>query len=249
MIMAKTKSGKKSRILIIEDDGAQADAMAETLRRVGHDCVIVTAPRRALDIIKRGGFDLVLTDLKMGEIDGMEILRASKREMPDVDVIMVTGYGTIHSAVEAMKHGASDYITKPLNVDELRECVARGIERRRAVVQEEEQTGGGIERFGFVGIIGNDPGLLHVISTARQIARTSATILIQGESGTGKELLARAIHNNSPGKRAVRPREGRLHRRACEQAGAVRVCRRRDTLSRRGRRHARADANQTPSRT
>jgi len=192
---------KKSRVLIVEDDSAQADAIAEALQRVGHECVVVTAPRRALNIIKNGEFDLVITDLVMHEIDGMEILRVAKREVPEVEVIMVTGHGSIQNAVEAMREGAYDYITKPLNVEELRGRAAKALERKELRYQKRRLQAQLDERFGFEGIVGNSPQMRRVIETARQIAPTTAIVLIYGESGTGKELLARAIHNNSPRKR------------------------------------------------
>ncbi|MDK1030621.1 MAG: sigma-54 dependent transcriptional regulator [Planctomycetia bacterium] len=195
-----TETEKKSRVLIVEDDGAQADAVEQVLKRVGHECVVVTAPRRALDIIKKGGFDLVITDLVMEGVDGMEILRASKREMPWVEVIMITGHGSIDTAVEAMRQGAHDYISKPLDMEELRHRVARALEHRHLVQRARHLAAQLDERFGFEGIIGNSPQIKRVIDTARLIAPTSAIVLIQGDSGTGKELLARAIHNNSPRK-------------------------------------------------
>jgi len=183
----------RGRILVLDDDRPLADAIAETLQRAGHTCVVVTEPRRALEIMQTDGFDLVVTDLVMPGADGMEILRLAKQLDPDIEVIMVTGYGTIPTAVEAIREGASDYITKPLNVGELRDRAAKALEHRRLLRRNEQLD----ERFGFEGIIGHSPAIRRVIQVCRQLAPTDTTILIEGESGTGKELVAKAIHNNS----------------------------------------------------
>ncbi|MCX5655192.1 MAG: sigma-54 dependent transcriptional regulator [Planctomycetota bacterium] len=186
------------RILIVEDDRPQADAVAETLGRMGHSCVVVTEPRRAIQILEDDGFDLVVTDLVMHDVDGMEILRTAKRVDPTVEVILVTGHGTIETAVQAMREGAYDYITKPLNVSELRDRTAKALEHRHLVRRTEQLSEQLQERFGFEGILGQSPAIRRIIETCRLIAPTDTTVLIEGESGTGKELIAKALHNNSP---------------------------------------------------
>ena len=194
------RSPDVGRILIVEDDRPQADAIAEALDRVGHSSVVVTEPRRALDLLANDNFALVVTDLVMHEVDGMEILRRAKQADPRVEVIVVTGHGTIETAVQAIRDGASDFITKPLNVAELRDRVAKALEHQRLVRQTEQLSAQIQERFGFEGIIGQSAGMRRVVQTLRQIAPTDATVLIEGESGTGKELVAKALHNNSPRK-------------------------------------------------
>ena len=189
-----------ARILIVEDDRPQADAINEALARVGHTCVVVTEPRRALDLLEDDDFDLVVTDLMMHEVSGMEVLQEAKRIDPTTEVIVVTGHGSIETAVRAMRDGASDYITKPLNLGELRDRVAKALEHRRLVHRTEQLAAQLDERFGFEGIIGTSAGIRRVIEICRQIAPTDATVLIEGESGTGKELVAKALHNNSPRK-------------------------------------------------
>jgi len=188
------------RILIVEDDRPQADAVAEALERVGHTCVVVTEPRRALTLIADDGFDLIVTDLVMHEVDGMEILRRAREADPEAEVIVVTGHGTIETAVQAIRQGASDYITKPLNVLELRDRVAKALEHRRLVRRTAQLSAQLHERFGFEGIVGQSAAMHRVIQTCRQVSPTDATVLIEGESGTGKELIAKALHNNSPRK-------------------------------------------------
>jgi two-component system response regulator HydG len=190
----------RSHILIVEDDRPQADAVAEALQRVGHSCVVVTEPRRALEIMERDDFDLIITDLAMHEVSGMEILQEAKRLDPTTEVIIVTGHGTTETAFQAGRDQAIDYITKPLNLMDLRNHVDKALEHRRLVRRTTQLSEQLEERFGFEGIIGQSAAIRRVIQTCRQIAPTDATVLIEGESGTGKELVAKALHNNSPRK-------------------------------------------------
>jgi two-component system response regulator HydG len=189
---------EKASILIIDDERNQADAVAETLERAGHECVVVTAPRRAAGILASRTFDIVITDLIMQDMSGLDILRCVKSVNPTSEVIVITGHASVETAVQAIREGAYDYIEKPLNVDVLRDRVAKALERRRLVARTAELSAQLDERFGFAGVVGNNPLMRRVVETARQIAPTNATVLITGESGTGKELIARAIHNNSP---------------------------------------------------
>jgi two-component system response regulator HydG len=196
----QSQAARRSRILIVEDDRPCADAVAEALQRVGHACVVVTEPRRALEIMERDGFDLVITDLAMHEVSGLEILQQAKRHDPATEVIIITGHGTIETAKQAIRDGAWDYITKPLDLMELRDGVAKALEHRRLLRRTEQLSQQLQERYGFEGIIGQSAPIRRVIQTCRQIAPTDATVLIEGESGTGKELVAKALHNNSPRK-------------------------------------------------
>ncbi len=197
-MLDETQATERARVLIVEDDRPQADAINEALARVGHACVVVTEPRRALDLLDDDGFDLVVTDLMMREVDGMEILQEAKRIDAATEVIVVTGHGSIETAVQAMRDGAWDYITKPLNLGELRDRVAKALEHRRLVNRNRQLSIQLQERFGFEGLIGTSAGMRRVLETCRQIAPTDTTVLIEGESGTGKELVAKALHNNSP---------------------------------------------------
>jgi two-component system, NtrC family, response regulator HydG len=187
-----------ARLLVVEDDRPQADAVAEALTRAGYACTVVTEPRRALQVLQDDTFDLILTDLVMHEVTGMEILQEARRQDPSAEVIVVTGHATIETAVQAIRQGASDYITKPLNLTELRDRVAKALEHRRLVRRTEQLSAQLDERFGFEGIIGQSPAMRRIIQILRQIAPTDATVLVEGESGTGKELIAKALHNNSP---------------------------------------------------
>jgi two-component system response regulator HydG len=186
------------RVLVVDDDEGHAQAVAESLDRVGYDCTVVTSGREAIRLIEEQMFDIVLTDLVMDGVGGLEVLAKAKREMPDAEVVILTGHDTTKSAVTAMQAGATTYLTKPLDINELRtvaDKVSQSQRLARSNIELQRQLN---ERFGFEGVIGNSPEMHAVVSRLRQVAPTPATVLITGESGTGKELVAKAIHNNSP---------------------------------------------------
>jgi two-component system, NtrC family, response regulator HydG len=191
-------NGEQLRVLIIDDERSHADALAESLERVGFDCTIATSGAAGARRIEEEDYDVVLTDLRMGDMDGLAILRKARQAAPEAQVVVITGHGDIHTAVEAMKQGAADYLTKPVDLAKLRATVDRVAERPRLARANRELQRQLDERFGFEGIVGNNPRLHDVIDKLRNIAPTSATVLIEGETGTGKELVAKAIHNNSP---------------------------------------------------
>jgi two-component system response regulator HydG len=186
------------RVLVIDDDEPHAQAVAESLERVGYDCVVATSGREGIRLIEEQTFDIVLTDLLMEGVGGMEVLAKAKRELPDAEVVILTAHNTIKAAVTAMQAGATTYLTKPLDINELRtvaDKVSQSQRLARSNIELQRQLN---ERFGFEGVIGNSPGMHGVVAKLRQVAPTSATVLITGESGTGKELVAKALHNNSP---------------------------------------------------
>ncbi len=183
------------RILIIDDDAALASTIAESLERRGHDCLVCTSGRLGLEQLERDRFDLVLTDLKMAEIDGLEIVRRCKALQTDAEVVVITGFGDVKTAVEAMKLGAIHYLQKPVDLAELRAVVDQTTERLATVRELRRQLD---EKFGFEGVIGNSPKMQKVVQYLKAYAPTSASVLILGENGTGKELVARALHANSP---------------------------------------------------
>jgi two-component system response regulator HydG len=185
------------RILIVDDEEEHAAAMAEALAKVGYRCTTTTRGDEAIEILDGAKIDLVITDLVMAPIDGMELLRAAQEAVPPVEVILVTAHGGAESAVQAMEEGALTYLTKPVNLAELRSVVNRAAERvrlERDNVALQRQLS---EKYGFSHIIGNSPRMHFVFDTLRQAADTTATVLILGESGTGKELVARTLHQNS----------------------------------------------------
>ncbi len=184
-------------ILIVDDDRRHAETTAEALSAVGYKCDIATSGGSGLEHLKRKQYDLILTDLVMADISGIEILRQAQELNPFVAVMVLTGHGTIETAVEAMKQGAVDYIVKPLNIHALRIQVHKALEvqeLRRINLSQKRQLG---ENFGFDGIIGKSEKIRRVMEICSQIARTDVAVLITGETGTGKELIAKAIHENS----------------------------------------------------
>jgi two-component system response regulator HydG len=188
------------KVLVIDDDPAHAEAVADSLARVGYECTVATTATEGLAQINRGEFEVIVTDLRMKDATGLDVLAHAKQELPDAEVIVVTGHGTIQSAVEAMQQGAFNYLLKPLDLKQLRAVVdnaARNQHLRRANAELSRRLD---EKFGFEGIIGNSPAMQELIDRLRRIAPTDATVLIQGETGTGKELVAQAIHQNSPRK-------------------------------------------------
>ncbi|HHT9129942.1 MAG TPA: sigma-54-dependent transcriptional regulator [Candidatus Brocadiaceae bacterium] len=187
-------------ILVIDDKEEHAKATAEALQKVGYKCLVATSGKEGLKIIETGEVDIVITDLIMHDIDGLQILKTTKERLPDAEVILITGYGTVETAVDAMQKGAATYLLKPININHLRAEVNKLVEKQNLVRSNKELHRQLDEKFGLSGIIGNSVKMQKVLSIVNQISGTTATILITGESGTGKELIAKTIHNNSPRK-------------------------------------------------
>jgi len=193
----------KGNILVVDDEKPQREILKTILEDEGYVVHAAGSGREALELFKTTTPDLILTDLKMPDIDGMSLLNSFARYPGSSPVIMMTAYGTINSAVEAMKKGAFDYLTKPLERDELLITVRRAFERvnlekeNRILRQELE------ERFRIDGIVGSHGSMQEVFKIIKKVSKSSSTVLIYGESGTGKELVAKAIHYNS--HRSKRP--------------------------------------------
>jgi two-component system response regulator HydG len=188
------------RVLVIDDEKPHAEAVAESLERVGYECVVVTSGSAGARKIEQEDFDVVLTDLRMADLDGLAILRKAKQEQPDAEVVVITGHADVRSAREALKEGAADYLEKPVDMTELRAIVDKSAEHLRLARANRELKQQIEEKFGFEGVVGNSPRMHAVLDKLKAVAPTSATVLIQGETGTGKELVAKAIHTNSPRK-------------------------------------------------
>jgi two-component system response regulator HydG len=193
------------RLLVVDNDEALARAMEESLAKVGYDVVVATSGPEGARKIETDTFDIVVTDLVMNDIDGMEILGRSRQRLPDAEVILVTGHATVPKAVEAMQQGAFNFLEKPITPAKLRAVCEKAADAIRLKRQNTELRERLDERFGFEGIIYASSQMQTVIDRLKRIAPTDATVLIAGESGTGKELIAQAIHQNSPrkGKRIV----------------------------------------------
>jgi DNA-binding NtrC family response regulator len=184
----------KSSILIVDDEQIALRNLEHVMVREGYAVQATQSGPNALRLIEEKRFDVVLTDLKMEKVDGMQLLKKCRSLYPDTEVIVITGYATVQSAIQAIKKGAYDYITKPFKLDEVRKVVKEAVEKVR-LKQENAQLREQIENYqGKVKIITQDPEMRRLLETARQIAPTDCNVLISGESGTGKELFARYIH-------------------------------------------------------
>jgi two-component system response regulator HydG len=192
-----------AKVLVVDDQRNMRSTLSLMLRDAGYQVVEAHDGEHACDLAVADSFELVLTDLKMGAIDGIQVLRHVKEASPLTEVIVMTAYGTIESAVEAMRLGAHDYIQKPFTEEELLVKVQKAMERRRLAGEVSLLAAEFRERYRFENIIGRSAAIREVLGRIVRIAPTDATVLITGESGTGKELVAKAIHANS--KRADRP--------------------------------------------
>src|SRR6266511_1344395 len=185
-------------ILIVDDDPGQRVMLHAVLNAEGYHISEAEDGVSALRQVEAGFYDLILMDVRMAHLDGMAALKAIKARSPGIPIVLMTAYGTVRDAVEAMKAGAYDYLTKPLDLDELKLTVARGL--RHALLEEENArlralVGWDVE---VSAIIGTSEAMQRVFEAIALVAPTEATVLIFGESGTGKELVAQAIHANSP---------------------------------------------------
>lgn len=193
-----TEQEPRGHILVVDDEPSMRTTLSILLKREGYQVSQAGDGIEALKMLEGAQYDMVLTDLKMEGADGMELLRQVKAAAPHTEVLIFTAYGTVTSAVEAMKLGAYDYIGKPFDEEELLLKVARGLERKSLVMEVQDLRAEleGQQRMGE--IIATSKEMKEVLTQVNQAAPTEATVLIEGESGTGKELVARAIHQESP---------------------------------------------------
>ena len=186
-----------AKLLIIDDERVALRNLEHVMAKEGYDVTGTMSGSNALKLLEERSFDVVLTDLRMEKVDGMEILRRCKELHPDTEVVMITGFATLESGVDAMKHGAFYYIAKPFKLDEVRKIVKEAV-LKISLKRENKQLREQIEHYQRkVKIITQDPAMQQLLDTARQIAPTDCNVLISGESGTGKELFARYVHISS----------------------------------------------------
>ncbi|MBU0533270.1 MAG: sigma-54 dependent transcriptional regulator [Candidatus Omnitrophica bacterium] len=190
----------QQNILIIEDDKNTKEGLKKFLEEEKYKVIAFSSGKEAIDYLKENKIGIILSDMKMPGISGIEVLKKTQKISPSTFVIILTAYGTVGNAVEAMKLGAYDYLTKPVNLDKLSIVIQRALSYRKLKEDYELLKKGINERYSFENIIGQSKKMKQVFDKISQVAPTKATVIIQGESGTGKELIAKAIHQKSDRK-------------------------------------------------
>ena len=185
------------RILVVDDDEIILTSLSEFLRLEGYGVETASSFKEASAHLAAGAFQVVIADVSMPEVDGFELLKVTRNRYPDTAVIMITGYGTIESAVEAIKRGAFDYLTKPIIDDEIKLVIERALQQRMLMEENRSLRNQLAERYGLGNVIGHDDKMLRIFDTIEAVADAPTTVLITGESGTGKSMIARAIHQRS----------------------------------------------------
>ncbi len=191
-----------ARVLVVDDDGEMAELVAEFLTSKGHRAECVVGGKAAIGALKKKEFDAVITDLRMDQLDGLDVLAAARESDATMPVIIMTAYGTIDGAIEAVQRGASHYLTKPFKMEEAALYLERALEERGLKRENAELRRVVDERLGFRNLIGKSPVMLQLYDLLERVSVTSAPVLISGESGTGKELVARALHHGGPRAKA-----------------------------------------------
>jgi DNA-binding NtrC family response regulator len=191
------------RILVVDDEASQRELVSGYLKKQGFEVFTAAGGESALELFRQSPMELILTDQRMPGLSGLDLLKAAREINPETQVIVMTAYGSVETAVEAMRDGAADYVAKPLNLDELRQKIQRIVEQHRLYAENRALREELRSRHRIEGIIGESGQMVEVISLVQRVAASEATVLIRGESGTGKELIAKAIHYASP--RAARP--------------------------------------------
>ena len=191
------------RILVVDDDEITCNLLEEVLSKEGYTVQKALNGRQAIDQGEKQTYDVVLTDIKMTGVDGMEVLRAYRQKNPETIIIMMTAFGSIETAIRAIKEGAYDYVSKPFKLDEIKLTIQRALEQKRLLEENIYYRQELITKYKLENIVGGSPRMLQVYKTIARVAESRSTVLLMGESGTGKELIARAIHFNSP--RGSRP--------------------------------------------
>ena len=186
------------RVLIVDDEAGMRDFLSILLRKEGYGVSVAESSDKAVDLVARGEFDLVISDISMPGLSGIEVLRQARTSNPDTPVILITAYASTESAVEALKLGAYDYLIKPFDVEELKNVVHNALEKRRLEHENRILKRELKEKARLDDLVGDSPRMKEVLELIDRIAPTHSTVLICGESGTGKELAARAIHMRSP---------------------------------------------------
>ena len=183
---------------MVDDDGVARELLADALKKEGYEVEAFSSGEEAIERGRRGQIDLVLTDLKMGTVDGLTVLREFKRFSPDTSIVLLTSFGSLEGAIEAIKQGAYDYLAKPFKKEEIKLVVQRSLDHSQLVRENTRYRDELKGREDWSPLVGSSPAMLEVYKLVARVSEGRSTVLLQGESGTGKELIARAIHANSP---------------------------------------------------
>lgn len=197
MVEESRITSKLGKILVVDDDSLVRDFLSEALSRIGFWVDLASTGEEALEKIKKEDYDIILSDIRMPNMDGMELLKIVKDYLPDAKVIMMTAYGTVQNAVDAMKLGAFDYVMKGFSPDEIELVLKRALDHKQLIWENKLLRSEVIEKYRFENIVGKSPQMQKIFELVEGVADTKATVLITGESGTGKELIAKAIHYHS----------------------------------------------------
>ncbi len=187
-----------AKILVVDDDAVARDLLADALKKEGYDVEAFSSGEEAIERGRHGRIDLVLTDMRMGTVDGLIVLREFKRFSPDTSIVLLTSFGSLEGAIEAIKQGAYDYLAKPFKKEEIKLVVQRSLDHCLLVRENARYRDELKGRENWSPLVGSSPAMLEVYKLVARVSEGRSTVLLQGESGTGKELIARAIHANSP---------------------------------------------------
>ena len=188
----------KARILVCDDEESIREFLEIMLRKEGYEVTCAEDGQKALDILKKKSFDMVISDMQMPNMTGMELLKNTKEQYPDMTFMMITAFGTAETAVEAMKLGAYDYLTKPFKIDEVRLNIANALRSKNLEVENRVLKKELKQEYSFQNLVGNSETMHRIYEMVRRVSQTPTNVLITGESGTGKEMVAKAVHYNGP---------------------------------------------------
>ncbi len=191
-------TSSRPRILIVEDHAATVAVLEEILSQEGYEILSAPDAMAAQAQLRQSSVDLILTDLNLPHMDGLTLLTQLRSQTPEIPVVLMTAFGSLKSAVDGLKAGAFDYLSKPFTGDEVRMVARRALEQRQSSMPNHAASQRPAARSSFDNLIGSSPAMVHVYKAVARVAQSDTTVLLQGESGTGKELIARAIHDNGP---------------------------------------------------
>ncbi|HET9844567.1 MAG TPA: sigma-54 dependent transcriptional regulator [Nitrospira sp.] len=189
---------RTAKVLVVDDDAVARELLAEALKKEGYEVEAFGSGEAAIARGREGGVDLVLTDIRMGAVDGLTVLREFKRMSQDTAIVVLTAFGSLEGAIEAIKQGAYDYLAKPFKKEEIKLVVQRSLDHCRLLRENTKFREELKSKDEWSPLVGSSPAMLEVYKLVARVSESKSTVLLQGESGTGKELIARAIHGNSP---------------------------------------------------